>query len=183
MTVDKIIKQLQKHRNPVNIAGMTRFGIKPKKEPLGIAVPTLRNISKEIKNAHPQPQDRHKLALGLWKTKIHEAKLLAVFIDSPQEITEKQMEEWVKDFDSWDICDQATTGLFDKTPLAYKKAIELSKRKNEFEKRAGFALMAGLSVHDKKTCLPAGRDSKAAQWIASDAIRELNSPAIQKRFI
>ena len=60
------------------------------------------------------------------------------------------METWVKDFDSWDVCDQVCSNLFDKTPFAYRKAIEWSKREEEFVKRAGFVLMATLSVHDKK---------------------------------
>lgn len=133
--------------NPKNVEGMARFGITPKSKVLGISLYVLRPLAKKIKK---ETKDCHKLALKLWKTGIHEARLLAVFIDNPEKVTEGQMDEWVKDFDSWDICDQATCSLFDLTPLAFKKALEWSKRDREFEKRAGFALMAGLGVHDKK---------------------------------
>ncbi len=61
------------------------------------------------------------------------------------------MDRWVKDFDSWDVCDQCCGNLFDKAKAAHQKALEWSSRKEEFVKRAGFALMAALSVHDKKT--------------------------------
>jgi len=147
MTKDEIVKKLKSMGNPKNVAGMAKFGINPSSKILGISLYNLRPMSVRIKR---EAKDSHKLALELWKTGIHEARLMAVFIDAPEKVTEKQMEDWVKDFDSWDICDQATTSLFDQTPQAFKKAIEWSKRKNEFEKRAGFAIMAGLSVHDKK---------------------------------
>ena len=133
--------------NPKNVSGMARFGITPTAEILGISLYDLRPLSKRIQK---ETEDPHELALELWATGIHEARLIAVFIDDPDKVTEKQMETWIKDFDSWDICDQATTSLFDLTPFAFEKALEWSKRKNEFEKRAGFALMAGLSVHNKK---------------------------------
>jgi len=228
----EIIAELQKLKNPVNIAGMARFGIKPKNEPLGIAMPTLRSISKEVRHNHPQPQDRHNLALELWKTGIYEARLIAAFIEDPKLIDGKQMEAWAKDFDNWAICDTVCGSVFARSLLANSKALEWSKRNKEFEKRAGFALMAWLAVHDKKAkdsdfypflkaikreatderiyvkkavnwaLRQIGKsrnkkmnilalrtaseikkiDSKAARWIASDAIRELNSPAIQKRF-
>ena len=147
MKKEEILKKLKSLANPKNVAGMARFGITPKTKVLGISLYVLRPMAKKIKK---ETAEAHSLALELWKTGVHEARLLAVFIEDPKKVTEKQMEEWVKDFDSWDICDQATTSLFDLTPQAFKKAIEWSKREKEFEKRAGFALMAGLSVHDKK---------------------------------
>ncbi|RLC32791.1 DNA alkylation repair protein, partial [Candidatus Woesebacteria bacterium] len=118
------------------------FGIKPNKA-LGISIPNLRKLAKEIgKN--------HKLALLLWRSGVHEARILAGLIDEVDKVTEKQMDSWIKDFDSWDVCDLVCANLFDKTPFAFKKAIEWTKRKREFEKRAGFALMACLAWHDKK---------------------------------
>lgn len=146
-TVQDILKQLQELQNSINVEGMAKFGITPKAKVLGISIYILRPMAKQIKK---DVNNTHKLALELWETGIHEARHLAVFIEDPKKVTEAQMEKWVKDFDSWDICDQATTSLFDQTPFAYKKALEWSKRKDEFEKRAGFALMAGLVVHDKK---------------------------------
>jgi 3-methyladenine DNA glycosylase AlkD len=91
-----------------------------------------------------------KLAQELWDSGIHEARMLACFIDEIDKVTKKQMEEWVNHFDSWDICDQVCGNLFDRTDFAWKKAFEWTKRKQEFIKRAGFVLMATLSVHDKK---------------------------------
>lgn len=142
MNYNEIIKKLKFLANPKNIKGMARFGISSKNT-LGVPIPELRKIAKEIgKN--------HKMAGELWNSGIHEARILAGFIDEQFLITEKQMEEWVKDFDSWDVCDQVCSSLFDKTKFAYKKVREWSKRKEEFVKRAAFALIACLAVHDKK---------------------------------
>ncbi|MFH1199825.1 MAG: DNA alkylation repair protein [Candidatus Micrarchaeota archaeon] len=218
-----IVRSLKSRRNAANIAGMARFGISTKNT-LGVSVPVLRSMAMEIGKDH-------ELALQLWKTGIHEARLLAGFIDDPAKVTEAQMESWAADFDSWDTTDQVCGNLFDRTPFAYNKAVEWSAREEEFVKRAGFALMAALAVHDKKAgdgkflkFLPiiareatdernfvrkavnwalrqigksrnrrlhaaaiasakeiARTDSKAAKWIAADALRELAGPAVQKR--
>ena len=201
---------------------MKRFGINIKYA-LGVRVPVLRALAKKIGKDH-------KLALGLWKSGIHEARILAGMIDDPLKVTEKQMEQWVKGFNSWDVCDQCCGNLFDKLPVAWEKAVEWAKRDEEFVKRAGFALMACLAWHDKgshdrkfikffpvikkhstdernfvkkavswalrqigkrnlnlnKKAIKIAReikriDSKSAQWIANDAIRELTSENIQKR--
>ncbi len=141
-TKDQIINRLKKYSVPKNREGMARFGIEVKYA-LGVSVPNLRKTAKEIGKDH-------KLAQELWGTKIHEARILAGMIDDPKLVTEKQMESWVSEFNSWDLCDQCCMNLFDRTPLAYKKASEWSKRKEEFVKRAGFALMAVLAFHDKK---------------------------------
>jgi len=137
-----IINKLNEHSNPKNVAGMARFGISSKNT-LGVSIPILRDIAKKIGKDH-------ELAIQLWKTGIHEARILAGMIDNVLEVTEKQMESWVKDFDSWDTCDQVCMNLFDKTPFAHKKAVEWTKRKEEFVKRAGFAMIAALASHDKK---------------------------------
>jgi len=121
---------------------MARFGINPANT-LGISIPVLRKMAKDIGR-------NHRLAQDLWASEVHEARLLAGFIDNAAEVTEEQMDSWVKDFDSWDICDQVCSNLFDKTPFAYAKAKEWSFEKEEFVKRAGFVLMAALAVHDKK---------------------------------
>ena len=208
--------------NPANVAGMARYGINPENT-LGISIPALRAIAKEIGKDHD-------LAQELWASGVHEARILAAFIDDPKQVTEAQMEQWVADFDSWDVCDQVCGNLFDRTAYAYPKALDWSSREEEFVKRAGFALMAWLPVHDKKArdeqfeiFFPAilrastdGRnyvrkavnwalrnigkrnralnqravataqkiariDSKTAHWIASDALKELTSPAVQNR--
>jgi 3-methyladenine DNA glycosylase AlkD len=92
----------------------------------------------------------HALAQRLWASGVHEARLLASMIDQPEMVTEAQLESWVRDFNSWDVCDQCCSNLFDKTKFAHEKAIDWSKREEEFVKRAGFVLMAALAVHDKK---------------------------------
>ena len=142
MSYQSIIKKLKAQANPGNVAGMARFGINPNNT-LGVNIPVLRKMAKEI-------DKNHSLALELWDSVIHEARILAGFIDEPAMLTEKQMESWAKDFDSWDVCDQVCSNLFDKTPFAYAKAVEWSKDKRELVKRAGYVLMACLAVHDKK---------------------------------
>ncbi len=142
MKHEEILKQLKSLSNPEAVAGMARFGINTERA-YGVSLYTLRPMAKEIGKDH-------NLAQQLWISEIHEARILAGMIDDPKQVTEKQMESWVKEFDSWDVCDQVCGNLFDKTPFAYRKAVEWSSREEEFVKRAGFVLMATLSVHDKK---------------------------------
>lgn len=138
---EKIMDELRRHADPEAREGMARFGINPAGT-LGISIPTLRAIAKRTGKDHG-------LALRLWASKVHEGRILAGFLDEPSKVTEQQMDEWVEDFDSWDVCDQVCANLFDKTPFAYEKALEWSSRPGEFVKRAGFALMAALAWHDK----------------------------------
>ncbi len=143
MNVDEILKKLKSLGNPKNVEGMARFGINPENT-YGVSIPNLRKLAKEIgKN--------HDLAQKLWDSGIHEAKILAGMIDDPKLVTEKQMDAWIVDFDSWDVCDQVCMNLFDKTPFAFEKAKKWAKRNEEFEKRAGFALMSCLAWHDKES--------------------------------
>jgi len=144
METKEIIELLNSWADKKNTEGMSKFGINVNTA-LGISMPKLRALAKQIgKN--------HKTALELWETKIHEAMILAALIDIPALVTKKQMDKWVKDFDSWDVCDQCCMNLFDKTEFAYEKAVEWSSKKDEFIKRAGFAMMASLAVHKKKEC-------------------------------
>lgn len=142
MSYTEIIRKLKLLKNERNIAGMARFGINPKGT-LGISVVTLRKIAKEIGKDHV-------FAQKLWQSKIHEARILAAFVDEPDKVTNEQMERWVHDVDSWDVCDQVCGKLFDRTKFAWKKAIVWAKRPEEFVRRAGFVLMTQLAVHDKK---------------------------------
>ena len=135
------MRKLRSLGDPQVRAGMTRFGIKTRRA-LGISVPVLRQLAREI-------GEDHALAQELWESGIHEARILAALIDDPTEVSERQMERWAADFDSWDTCDACCGNLFDRTPLAFQKAEEWSRRQGEFVKRAGFALMAALAVHDK----------------------------------
>jgi 3-methyladenine DNA glycosylase AlkD len=142
MTVEETIDLLRQIANPVYLAGMKRFGIDDKTA-LGIPTPELRKLAKMIKKDH-------SLALALWDTNIHEARILATMIDDPKLVTPEQIDKWVSDFNSWDICDQACGNLFDRTPYAMQKALQYSTAEEEFVKRAGFVLMAEYAVHEKK---------------------------------
>jgi 3-methyladenine DNA glycosylase AlkD len=139
---EEILNQLQALGTPENRAGMARFGIAVELA-YGVTMPNIRQLAKEFKK-------NHALALELWQTSVHEARILAALVDNPKEVTRRQMEAWVLEFNSWDVCDQCCGNLFDKTPWAYEKAIEWSEREETFVKRAGFTLMATLAVHDKK---------------------------------
>ena len=220
--VDNVIDKLKSKAQPENLEGMTRYGIPPEQR-LCIPVPELRKLAKEIGRDH-------KLVLDLWRSGIGEARILATMVAEPDRLTERQMEDWVKDINSWDICDQLCINLFSKNQLAWKKIMDWSEREEEFVKRTAFSLIACLAWNDKKASdnvflelLPVivreatdGRnfvkkavnwalrnigkrnlnlnkaaintakeiqqlDSKSARWIASDAIRELESDAVQNR--
>ncbi len=224
MNCNDIIKNLKSCSNPRNVEGMARFGINPKNT-LGVSIPILRDTAKTIGR-------NHELAMQLWKTEIHEARILASMVDEKEKVTEKQMNSWVEDFDSWDTCDQVCMNLFWETEFAYKKVFEWSRRKDEFVKRAAFALIAVLAWKNRKKddgeiekflplIVKAATDernfvkkavnwalrqigkkniylnkkaittakeiekinSKAAKWIAKDAIKELESAAVKKRLI
>jgi len=221
-TVEEILGKLRAKAKPDQVAGMARYGMAADNR-LGVSVPDMRQIAKETGKDH-------RLALELWKTGIPEARIVAALVDEPDKLTDGQMEDWVKDLNSWDVCDQVCMNLFDKTPLAWDKVVDWSEREEEYVKRAAFSLLACLAWHDKKAeddrfiqLLPViqraatdernmvkkavnwalrhvGKrnahlnqaaiatarqiqqmDSRAARWIASDAIRELESDAVQRR--
>ena len=151
MTAKEIITKLRSQANPKNVEGMARFGINPENT-LGIPIPVLRKTAKEIgkDTAFTKASAvRHILAQELWDSGIHEVKILAAMVDDPKQVTTTQMDSWVKDFDSWDVCDQVCMNLFDRTSVAYDKAKEWAEKEEEFTRRAGFALMACLAWHDK----------------------------------
>jgi len=220
----EIMNQLKSLANPETVKGMERYGINPESA-YGISIPELRKIAGQVgKN--------HLLAEKLWASGIHEARILASMIGDRKKVTPEQMDRWVKDFNSWDLCDQCCNNLFRKVEFAREKALEWSSRPEEFVKRAGFVLMACLAVHDKKakdeeffTYMPIIRNasqdsrnfvkkavnwalrqigkrnadlnrvaietaneigelnSRTARWIASDALRELTSRAVQEKLM
>ncbi|MDP1571504.1 MAG: DNA alkylation repair protein [Vicinamibacterales bacterium] len=139
--VPAILAELRGLGSERNRAGMARYGINVA-HAFGVSVYELRKVARSLGTDHD-------LALALWATGSHEARLLACFVDDPAAVTATQTEAWVRAFDSWDICDQATTSLFDRTRHAWSKAADWAAREEEWSKRAGFALMAGLAVHDK----------------------------------
>lgn len=141
MKEELVLKKLKDMSDPSRLSNMKRFGIETGKA-YGISLYDLRKLAKEI-------EKDHNLALKLWRTDIHEARLIASMVDDPEKVTEKQMEDWAKDFNSWDICDQVCDNLFMHTKFAYPKVYEWAEREEEFVKRASFALIACLSWHDK----------------------------------
>lgn len=142
MTSLEIIKELKKHYNQKNVDGMARFGI-VSANAFGISAPVIKSFAKKIgKN--------HELALELWKTGYYDARVIAFLIDDPKLVTKSQMNSWVRDFDSWAICDGTCCYLFRKTPFAFEKIFEWAERKEEFVRRTAFSLIAYIAVHDKK---------------------------------
>jgi 3-methyladenine DNA glycosylase AlkD len=203
-------------------AKMAYFGVNvPKAQ--GISAPVLHQFAKHIGKDHA-------LAKELWTTGIHEARILATLISESEKVTAAEMESWVRAFDSWDVVDAACCYLYAHTKFAWKKALDWSRRREEFEKRAAFSLVAYLSYKDReapdsrfvqflkviereaddernfvkkavnwslrnigkrnvrlnKEAIRAAerireQDSRAARWIATDALRELKSEGVQRR--
>ena len=222
MTFAEVMQELERNARPEALEGMAKYGINIESA-LGVSIPNLRKIAK-------MTGLDHALAKELWKTGVHDARILASMVEDPARVTEALMERWVKKFDSWDLCDQCCLNLFRKTPFAWKKAFEWAVREEEFVKRASFALMATLAVHDKETgaarfeeflhviekasldernyvmkavnwalrqigkrdrrlnasAIRQARrieklDSTAAKWIATDALRELESAKVKDK--
>jgi len=142
MQYNDVIQKLKSLSNPEAVKGMARFGINPENT-YGVSIPNLRKVAKEVGKDHA-------LAQRLWASGIHEARILASMIDDPKMVAEEQMEAWVRDFDSWDVCDQVCMNLFEKVPLAWQKISDWSEREEEFVKRTAFTLIACLAWHDKK---------------------------------
>jgi len=141
MTTNQILKRLRAASSAANVAGMARYGIRSARA-YGVATPTIRAIAKELgRNA--------ELATLLWSTNVLEARILATMIAEPPQLPEEEVERWVREFDCWSVCDSACIGLLWKTPFAWRKVREWSRRQPEYERRAAFALLAALAVHDK----------------------------------
>ena len=139
--VESALTWLKRHATRHTLEGMARYAI-PSENALGVSVADIRLLAKRLgKN--------HDLAAALWKTGVYEARMLTSFVDEPSRVTSAQMDRWCRDFDSWGICDTLCFHLFDRTPFAWEKARQWSTSPREFVKRAGFALMASLVVHDK----------------------------------
>src|SRR5690349_3535211 len=130
ISVEHLIGELRHRGSPRAVAGMSRFGIRTGAA-LGVSIPEIRKLARKV-GTH------HDLAQSLWKTGIHEARILACMIDDPAEVSEDQMEKWASDFDSWDVVDGCCGNLFDKTEFATRKAHDWSERREEYVKRAGF---------------------------------------------
>jgi 3-methyladenine DNA glycosylase AlkD len=137
----EVLRSLERMGDPARRDGMARYGIDTSRA-LGISVTELRRLARGLGHDH-------ELAAALWASGVHEARILASLVDEPARVSEAQMDAWVADLDSWDVCDAVCGNLFDRTTFALDKAVEWSAREPEFEKRAGFALMAWAAVHRK----------------------------------
>jgi 3-methyladenine DNA glycosylase AlkD len=140
--VAEAIQALKQLGSKAGRDGMARYGL-PSDKAFGVSVKDIQSVAKNLGKSHA-------LAAALWKSGWHEARMLACYVDEPERVTAAQMDAWAKDFDNWGICDTVCFVLFDKTPHAWKKVEAWSKRKEEFVKRAAFALLWGLTVHDKQ---------------------------------
>ncbi len=217
-----LLSRMKAAADPAQLAGMAHFGINTELA-LGLRVPQIRAFSKEI-------GVDHALALALWRTGLHEARILAPMVIDRVRVDDSLMEAWVADFASWDVCDQCCMNLFRRLPGAWAKVEVWAVREEEFVRRAAFTLIAVLAVHEKNepdarfigllTLVEAysdddrnfvkkavnwalrqigkrnrdmnaaaiaaaqrllDRDTKAARWIANDALRELQSEKVQAR--
>lgn len=142
MDYDALMVRLEGLGSAPNPTGMARYGNNTARA-FGISAPELKAVAKGVGRDHA-------LAGRLWASGIHEARMLATLIDEPAKVSAAQMDAWVADFDSWDLCDGACGKLFWRTPHARGKVVEWTAREPEFVRRAGFALIAWLAVHDKK---------------------------------
>jgi len=220
--LDAALELLHRAARPAELAGLARFGISGERR-LGLSVPDMRRIAKILGKDHD-------LALALWDTGIPDARIVAGMVADPAQLTSRQMDRWVKNLDSWDVCDQVCGSAFLAAPHAWKKVAAWAGRREEYVRRAAFALLATLAVHDRASgderfiealarveaaadddrnfvrkavnwalrnigkrnaVLNAAslacaqrirqRGTRAARWIAADALRELTGDGVQSR--
>lgn len=141
--VRSAVAWLKRHSTKATRDGMARYGV-PSDNALGVTMANMKELAKELGRTH-------ELAAALWDTGWYEARMLASLIDEPSRVTPSQMERWCGDFDNWGICDTVCFALFDRTPHAWTKVAQWQDRDEEFIKRAAFALLWGLTVHDKRS--------------------------------
>ena len=221
--VREAITWLKRHSSRAVREGMARYGI-PADDALGVAMRDIKLLGQELGR-------NHELALALWNTGIYEARMLASFVGDSTKLTPAQMDRWCRDFDNWAICDAMSFNLFDRSSHAWSRVSKWSSKRKEFEKRAAFALLWSLTVHDKAATddqfvqglsliereagddrnfvkkavnmalRAVGKRNRAlnlaavavarrmatsedatARWIGTDALRELSSAKVMKRF-
>lgn len=139
--VQTVVAELKRRGTKRTRDGMARYAI-PSDKAFGVSVGDLKKYAQQLGR-------NHELAAALWDTGWFEARMLAAFVDEPACVTPAQMDRWRQDFDSWALCDHTCFHLFDRTPHAWRKLTPWSRRRDEFGKRAAFALLWGLTVHDK----------------------------------
>ena len=140
MNARSVIAELRRRADPSRKPGMARVGVDVS-HALGVSMPNIRAVAKTC-------GVDHALALELWETEIHEARILATLVADPEALTEVQRERWVLDITSWDLCDSAAD-LFGRTP-AQAEAIETWARRPEpFVKRCAYSMIARRAVSAK----------------------------------
>lgn len=190
--VDSAIASLKRVASKKHRDSLARFAI-PSEKAFGVPVGKIQQLAKTLKRGS-EPTQHHRLAGALWDTGWYEARLLAAFLDDPAMVTPSQMDRWCRDFESWADCDTVCFHLFDRTPYAFAKVEKWSTRKGEFARRAAFALLASVALHDKQAddesfarCLPlierAATDErnfvkKAVSWALRSVGRR--SPELRK---
>jgi 3-methyladenine DNA glycosylase AlkD len=132
---------LERHSTKRTLNGMARYGI-PSDNAFGVTMADMKVLAKRLGR-------NHELAAALWDTGWYEARMLTSFVDEPARVTPTQMDRWCRDFDNWGICDTVCFHLFDRTSHAWQKVAQWHDRREEFVKRAAFALLWGLTLHDK----------------------------------
>jgi 3-methyladenine DNA glycosylase AlkD len=142
LSVPEVLRWLERRGTKRNRDGMARYGIRSARA-FGVSGETMRPLAKRLGRDHG-------LAARLWDAGWHETRILASLVDEPGCVTPAQMDRWARAFDNWAVCDSVCFHLFDRTPHAWTKAKQWSRRDDEFVKRAAFALLAGLAVHDKQ---------------------------------
>jgi 3-methyladenine DNA glycosylase AlkD len=156
---------LKRHGTKRTRDGMSRYGL-PSTNAFGVTVAGIKTLAQRLGRDH-------QLAAGLWDSGWYEARMLASFVDVPASVTPAQMERWCRDFDNWGICDTVCFHLFDRTPYAWQKVAEWHDRPEEFVKRGAFALLWGLTVHDKQ----------AADERFSESLLQLEQAAADERHL
>ena len=141
-TVTDALQQLQALATPRDLANLQRFGIAAT-NPLGVSMANIQKVAKKIGRDHA-------LAAALWDTGVYEARLMTAYVDDPTQVAIQQMDRWCRDFDNWGVCDTLCFALFDRTPHAWRCIDTWESARQEFVRRAAFALMASVAVHDKK---------------------------------
>ena len=140
--VSEALAALESRGTSATREGFARYGITAPKA-FGVSVGDVRSIAKKLGRDHA-------LAMALWDTGWYEARLLACFVGDPEVMSSAEMDRWARDFDNWAITDTACFHLFDRSPHAWRKVDRWCRKKGEFERRAGFALLASMALHDKK---------------------------------
>jgi len=139
--VDEVIAWLRRKGSRKVRDGMARFAI-PSDHAFGVPVGVMRAQSKKLGKDHA-------LAVQLWEAEWYEARMMTAFLAQPELLSSAQMDRWCRQFDNWAVCDHLCFHLFDRSPLAMRKIVQWSKRKPEFERRAAFALLASVALHDR----------------------------------